>query len=388
MGRTVEVEHSRIISLGTQPASLPAASASVFIGTFGAVLALIVFFLLFDTFVARIDQAEARSRALSDYREGMAFLAAGRVNDAADQFRTASAMDRNNTVYEIALARAVLRQGDIGTAEQLLRSILQRDPTDGVANVLLARVLVGQRRIEDAIAYYHRAVYSRWRSAEGGSSVQARLELIDLLASTKAREQLLAELLAIQDQPLGNSAQRDHFGYLFLIAGSPSRAAEAFRQAVRANPQDFHAYAGLGEASLELGEYATAASQLTKAKRLAPGDTTVADRLAIAHVLAALDPSLRGLRLKDRYERSRSLLRLTLETVARCPLDSVASASAVVADSALSAVRSGDPSTLDELFDRDVSLAQRLWNLAPAQCDSRSSIYGRALALLDAKLAR
>ncbi len=360
----------------------------MFVGTFGAVLALIVFFLLFDTFVARIDQAEARSRALSDYREGMTFLAAGRVNDAADQFRTASSMDRNNTAYEIALARAVLRQGDTENADQLLRSILQRDPTDGAANVLLARLLVGQRRIEDAIAYYHRAVYGHWRSAESGGSVQARLELIDLLASTKAREQLLAELLAIQDQPLGNSAQRDHFGYLFLIAGSPSRAAEAFRHAIRANPQDSHAYAGLGEASLEMGEYATAASQLTKAKRLAPGDTTVADRLAIARVLAALDPSLRGLRLKDRYGRSRSLLRLTLETVARCPLDSAASAYAAMADSALSAVHSGNPSTLDELFDRDMSLAQRLWNLAPAQCDSRSSIDGRALALLDAKLSR
>lgn len=368
--------------------SVPTASSSAFIGTFGVVLALIAFFLVFDTFVARIDTQEARSRALSDYREGARLFAAGQLDDAADQFRTAASMDRGNLMYQIALARVTLRQGDTETADGLLRSILQQDPTDGAANVLLARVLVKQRRMEDAIAYYHRAVYGRWRTGEGGSSLQARFELIDLLAATDARKALLAELLPIQDQSLDDLPLRDHIGDLFLSAESPARAADIFHQVIRKDPQDAKAYAGLGEASLALGEYSAAESQFARAARLSPRNAAVAGRLELARALVRMDPSRRGLRLSDRYQRTISLLRLTLITVARCPLDSAASAAAAVADSALVRPRGQNGDALDDVVQADLALAQRLWGLRPAACVAESSPEEKALALLQDGLAR
>lgn len=376
-------------SAGISPRiSVPTASSSAFIGTFGVVLALIAFFLVFDTFVARIDTQEARSRALSDYREGTRLFAGGQLDDAADQFRTAASMDRGNLMYQIALARVTLRQGDTETADGLLRSILQQDPTDGAANVLLARVLVKQRRMEDAIAYYHRAVYGRWRTGEGGSSLQARFELIDLLAATNARKALLAELLPIQDQSLGDLPLRDHIGYLFLSAESPARAADIFHQVIRKDPQDAKAYAGLGEASLALGEYSDAESQFARAARLSPRNAAVTGRLELARALVGMDPSRRGLRLENRYERTISLLRLTLITVARCPLDSAASAAAAVADSALGRPRGQNGDALDDVVQADLVLAQRLWGLRPAACATESSPEEKALALLQDGLAR
>ncbi len=368
--------------------SVPTASSSAFIGTFGVVVALIAFFLVFDAFVARIDTEEARSRALSDYREGTRLLAAGRLGDAAEQFRTAASMDRENLTYKVALARATVRQGDTETAQGLLVSILQQDPTDGAANVLMARVLVEQQRLDEAIAYYHRAVYGRWRAGEGGSSLQARFELIDLLARIKARKELLAELLPIQDQSPGDVTLRDHIGFLFLLAESPARAGDVFRQVLRKNPKDAKAAAGLGEASLALGEYDNAENQLATAARLSPGDTAITGRLELAHDLAGMDPSRRGLRLTDRYQRTRRFLLLTVQTVARCPLDSAASAVAAAADSALgrAPIKSGD--ALDDIVQADLALAQRLWGLRPTACVAETSPDDKALALLQAALAR
>ncbi|MEO7217012.1 MAG: tetratricopeptide repeat protein, partial [Gemmatimonadaceae bacterium] len=243
---------------GASPATVNTASPSVFIGTFGVVLALIAFFLVFDTFVARIDKDEARSRALNNYQEGMRLYDKGELDAAVEQFSTAAAMDRENIVYRVALARVMVRAEDIVTAEALLRSILQTDPTDGVANQLLAQVLVKQGHTEDAIAYYHRAVYGRWRAGEQGSSLQARFELINLLAATGAQKALLAELLPIQDQSLNDLTMRDRIGFLFLEAGSPSRAADVFHQVIQKDAQNARAYTGLGEASLALGNYAVA----------------------------------------------------------------------------------------------------------------------------------
>lgn len=368
--------------------AVPTASSSAFVGTFGVVLALIAFFLVFDAFVARIDTEEARSRALSGYREGTRLLAAGQLGDAAEEFRTAASMDRKNLTYKVALARVTLRQGDTETAEGLLLSILQQDPTDGAANVLMARVLVKQRRIDEAIAYYHRAVYGRWRAAEGGSGLQARFELIDFLAAIKARKELLAELLPIQDQSPGDVTLRDHIGFLFLLAESPARAADVFRQVLRKNPKDAKASTGLGEASLALGEYSTAEIQLARAAQLSPRDTAVTGRLELAHELVGMDPSRRGLRLTDRYQRTRRLLLLTVQTVARCPLDGAASAAAAAADSALGRPRTQNGDALDDLVQSDLALAQRLWALRPVSCVVESSPEEKALALLQDAFAR
>ena len=370
------------------PVTVNTASPSVFIGTFGVVLGLIAFFLVFDTFVAHIDKNEAQSRALNDFQEGMRLFDRGQFDAAAEQFSTAAAMDREKIVYRVALARVMVREGDILTAETLLRSILQEDPTGGAANQLLAQVLVKQRKTGEAIAYYHRAIYGQWRSGESGSSLQARFELINLLAATGAQEALLAELLPIQDQSLDDLTLRDHIGFLFLEAGSPSRAADVFHQVIQNDTKNARAYTGLGEASLALGNYALAESEFARAARLSPHDTTIAVQRDVARNLARMDPSIRGLRLTDRYQRARDLLLLTVQTVARCPLDSAASAAAATAVSALAKSQSGSGDALDDLVQADLVAAQRLWKSRPVLCVSPSTPREKALAVLQDALAR
>ncbi len=375
-----------------QPRSVPTASTTAFLGTFGVVFALIAFFLVFDTFLARIDSAEASSRAAGEYKAGMRLSLAGEVDEAADRFRTAASMDRTHPAYSVALARALLAQGKYVAAERLLETILQNDPTDGAANVLMARVMVKENRIEEAKAHYHRAVYGRWRAAEGGSSMEARFELIELLASMQAKQELLAEILPIEDQSLDDLDLRNRIGSLFLVAGSPARANEVFREVIRKRPDDARAYAGLGAAAMALGNYRAAEDNLTRALRLAPNDSAGIAQLDVARALLALDPMRRGLRLSDRYDRSSRLVQLTSAEVSRCSADitarAAAAAASAAADSALRPARRQSEARMNDAIEENLSESQRLWAMRPAQCRQGTSPDSRALTLIQERLAR
>lgn len=364
------------------------ATHAEFLVTFGIIIALIVFFLGFDAFLARIDRAEASSRAARAYEEGKRLAAAGELEDASDRFRAATWMRRDNTTYSLALAQSLLAQERSPEASRILDRILQQDPTNGRANVLMARDLLAEGRVEEAKAHYRRAVYGRWPEAEGGSSLDARFELIEFLVRTDAREELLAELLPIEDQSIEDLDLRNHIGRLFLLAGSPERAAEVFRQVMQQRPRDAEAIGGLGEAALALGNYSRAEGNLAQAARLAPGDSTVADRLDLARALRVLDPLMRGLRLSERYERSRRVLLGTEQVLGRCAVDSAVARVVAVADSLLRLPVSRGATEMDDAAEMYLSIAQRLWAIRPAGCRVGQAAEDRALSLLQDRLAR
>ena len=57
------------------------------------------------------------------------------------------------------------------------------------------RVLVKEGKVEPAKSYYHRAIYGLWPRGAADDRTTARFELIDLLASTDAKQELLAETI-------------------------------------------------------------------------------------------------------------------------------------------------------------------------------------------------
>ena len=58
-------------------------------------------------------------------------------------------------------------------------------------------------RIEEAITYYHRAMYGRWPSNEAEHRVQTHIELVEALGKVSRNKQAQAELLSlIQEVPI------------------------------------------------------------------------------------------------------------------------------------------------------------------------------------------
>ena len=365
----------------------PAASISEFIATFAVILATVVGLVLFDTALARIDSRERKVSAAREFAAGEQLVAEGKKDQAIEHLRTASTLDGENTRYATALADAVLADGRPNDAELLLVPLLERNATDGAANLTMARVLFKQGKIEQAKAYYHRAIYGLWPRGAEDNRTAARFELIDLLASTDARQELLAELLPIQDDSTNSLAQRKRIAHLFVVAGSPSRAVTIFRDVLRHDAKDADAYIGLAEAALSLGDFATAKADLVAAQKLSPQDSSsIQARISVTDSVIALDPTQRGLSLAEQYRRSRNLVQLTLASVRKCLGTQAPDVAAALGSAGASLVASAAAASQSQSIDQTLLLAEQLWALRRGRCAAERP--DGALALVQNKITK
>jgi tetratricopeptide (TPR) repeat protein len=377
----------------------PTATTPEFLVTFGLILGAIVVFGAFDVWLARVDDRESRQHAAHLYADGRAQLASGHPRAASDLFASALASERTNVRYGTALGEALLASGEYADAESVLRSQLAHAESDGEANLMMARVLEREGRPDDAASYYHRAIYGRWDADAPARRLEARMALVDLLARTGAKQELLAELLPLADSTIGTRALRRRVAHLFIVAGAPERAVGPFREMLRADPRDGDAYAGLGEAQLALGNFATARADLLEATRLLGDSARTAEALAVADSALALDPTPRRMDVQERQARADRVLALVLDLAGRCeplpPATLMDSARAMLlppapdssgigrtegaATASVAAVREETESMLD--------LASALWSARGPRCSASSSrAEERALALVMAKL--
>ncbi len=366
-------------------APTPAASVSEFIATFGVILAAIVGLLLFDTALARVDAIGRKTTAAHEFDTGQRLIAQGRTPAGIEHLRAASTLDGENSAYGVALAQATLAAGRADAAEQMLMPLLERDETDGAANLAMARVLAKEVRNDQAKSYYHRAIYGRWPAGAERSRTDARFELIDLLARTNAKQELLAELLPIQDDSTNSGRQRKRIAHLFVVAGQPSRAVVIFREILRRDSRDADAYVGLAEAALSLGDFATARADLLAAQKLSPADSvSLQPRVVLTDSVIALDPTQPGLSLTEQARRSRDLLQMTVSSARRC-LAAQAPQVAAALDSATALVSSAAAAAAPSIV-QNISLAEQIWGLRRSRCEPERE--DGALALVQNRITK
>ena len=368
---------------------LPTGSSWEFISTSFAILVALGGFFLLDVALVRVDRRESASQAASLYAEGKADLARGDPRDAAEKFADAYAMQRENRDYELALAEALLADGRVDEAHTTLSSLLARAETDGAVNIAMARVLVREGRIDDAKAYYHRAIYGRWRTDTTEHRLQSRIELVHLLTREGDEPELLAELLSLEDIASESVTLRRQVAHLFITAGSPARGIAIFRELLRRDGNDADSYEGLGEGALALGNFHTAQADLREAHRLDPSRTTTARLLAIADTVIALNPEERGLGTHERVARARELLARTIAIVERCSSGANGPAGGGVADSARAILTRAIPRREEAAsLGRILETAAALWDALPDRCQADPAPAGKAVALLQSRIAQ
>ena len=364
----------------------PTATASEFILTLTLTAVAILVLIIGDTALAKVDREATRATAAEEYRVGVNLIEHKRLPDAIEHLRTAATLDRDKPVYTVALAQAVLAQGRTNDAEQMLIPLLERDATDGGANLAMARVLTKQGRIEEAKSYYHRAIYGLWPGDAARSRAIARFELIDLLAETGARQELLAELLPIQDESPEDTVLRKRVANYFVLAGSPAKASDIYRDLLRKNPRDADAYVGLGRAALAMGNYPVARNDFLAAQRIAPEDSSIKSTIKLADSVIAIDPTQRGLGLDEQVRRSRQLVQMTIKSAHRCLDVEAPSVGAALDSVARSLVAPAGVVSRSQSIDENISLAGALWRMREGRCTSRPD--DQALALVQDRIAQ
>lgn len=363
-------------------------SGRSFLRTLGLVGIAMAVLSAADVFLANMERAESRVGAARLFAEGQALMERGKNAQAIERIKEALAIERGNRDYQRTLAEAQLAGGQTAGAEATLGELLQSDSTDGLANLIMGRVLVKEGRFAEAVSYYYRAIYGRWKENAQENRLRARFELVDLLAERNSKEELLAELLPIQEEAPHDLKTQMRIGQLFLQAGSPARAADVFRGMLRAGPPNADAYAGLGEAEFARANYRAAVRDFQAALRLAPDDQAARQRLDACNELLALDPMLRGLGPAERFRRSLKLVELTRDQAGPCLAQNPPSELqelSTQADKALAAHVSAVRQS--EVSESNLDLAEQLWQARRRECQPPPATDS-PLALVMARLAQ
>ncbi len=356
-------------------------------GATSAVIVVVVILLAaVDQFLARVESVEMTSTAQRSYVTGVQLLAAGNAGKAIDALRDAHALERRNPEYQLQLITALTAAGKTTDAEPLLTDILQREPNDGRANLTAARLMIRKGDTAEAEAYYHRAIYGEWSGDTASHRVSARMELIDLLARKNQKQELLAELISLQAETPPRDETQERLGKLFLLAGSPARAAGVYEALAGKDPTDIAAYEGLGEAELEQGNYAAAHEAFFRASSRDPDNESVRAHLRTLNTVAELDPTVRQLTSAEKYRRSIRILDMARAALDQCVAGRSADATGQLLKTAEAAIAAKMPAhATNEIAEGVLSLAEKLWRADRAACAEKPGDLN-ALDLIMSKL--
>jgi tetratricopeptide (TPR) repeat protein len=263
-----------------------------------AVLAVI--FFLAVTGLSRAYQAQRRSLGNRWFTRGVADLRAGRFDSAVMEFRGALLYSRDDYSYQLNLAEALIGLKRTGEASTYLANLWERQPEDGLVNLELARIAAQKGQTEQALRYYHNAIYAAWPSDQEVNRREARLELIEFLLTTGAKGQAQAELIALAENVGDDPVQQERVGDLFLRAQDYEHALGAYRLALKEEHSSRAALAGAGWAAFQLGRYPLAERYLQAAVAGNASDTQSVDRLKTTEMVLRMDPFRRQISVAQR----------------------------------------------------------------------------------------
>ena len=345
-----------------------------------------------DKFLAKAQEAEVQHLAQQSYLDGLLLRRAGKTDKAVEALRRAHALEPEQTEYELELIDALIAVRKLDQAELLVDDVLEREPNDGRANLLAAHLMIAKGRTVDAESYYHRAIYGEWPSDAAAHRVSVRMELADFLAARGNREDLLAELLPLQEEVGKDTAKQQHLAELFLAAGSPSRAADEYRALIKQNRKNAAAYAGLGEAELQRGEYRLAHEAFLTAADQKPDDPSIRRNAELSSTLMALDPTLRKLTSMEKYQRSLHILDVARSSLESCIANHPALSSGETGQLLTSAndALTNELRTVstNEIAEAALSLAEKTWQERIKVCGAANSPEEEPLHLIMEKLAQ
>ncbi len=273
-----------------------------------AVVAAVVVLWSLSTVLAGEYHTRKAGRALRAAELGRAELSNRAADSAIGHFRNAVALDPDRIPYRLDLAKALLAVGQTGEATSYLRDVLNKDPVNGGANLALARIHDALGDEQNAETAFYRAIYGRWAPEEQQTRLEARLELIGFLRRTADRDRVRAELSQLAVAFPGDLALQMLAGRSLLEMGFPDEAAYAFRAASTRLADPGGTLAGLAEAELIRGDYASALAAARLAVQRDPVDLESASRRDLATTLLAMDPTQPRLSVRERTRRTAMLL--------------------------------------------------------------------------------
>lgn len=296
---------------------------------------LAVLFFLTVTGLSRAHQAQREGIGERWFGRGISDLKAKRYDPAVTDFRAALLYSPDEYSYQLKLTEALIGEGQTGQALAYLKNLWEREPENGIVNLELARIAAQGGETDDAIRYYHNAVYAVWPGDQEEMRRNARLELIELLLRIHDKAQAQGELIALAAS-VGPDPLQQRIGELFLRAEDYEHALTAFRAVLKSDRRNGAALAGAGHAAFELGQYRAAQQFLQAAVAADANDTASAERLKTTQLVQHMDPFRRQIPVAERNQIVVDAFQAAGERLKSCKLPALISGAGANAQPSLS----------------------------------------------------
>jgi tetratricopeptide (TPR) repeat protein len=320
-------------------------------------------FFLGVTGLSRAHQAQRQALGNRWFNRGVADLNAKRFDAAVTDFRAALLYSPDEYSYQLNLAEALIGEGHRAQAWAYLMNLRDREPDDGLVSLELARIAVQRGETDDAVRYYHNAVYSVWPPDQEARRRDARLELIELLLRNGANAQAQGELIALAESVGPDPAQQERIGELFLRAGDYGHAQGAFSTVLKAEEHNPGALAGAGYAAFELRRFPIARQYLQAAVRANANDTASEERLKTTQLVLDMDPFRRHLPVNERDKIVVQAFQTSGERLKDCKMPAATSANAAAQPSLSDEWTKLKPQITEQGLRRNPDLVERTMDL-------------------------
>jgi tetratricopeptide (TPR) repeat protein len=237
------------------------------------------------------------------YEAGLIQAQAGHLENALDDFRAALTYDRDNPKYQLSLARALRDTGRFNEAEAYLLHLWDAAPQDSTINLALARLAARRQSVEDALRYYHNAIYGAWSSDPENNRRNTRFELIEFLLKQNARPLAQAELMALVQVLPPDPAAHLMVADLLRQTQDYESALTEYKMVLKLDHGNAAALTGGGDSAFHLGRYRTAEKYLQQAVALQPENTQARAQLQTATLVLQSDPFLHRVSDAERNRR-------------------------------------------------------------------------------------
>jgi tetratricopeptide (TPR) repeat protein len=323
--------------------------------------------------VTRVYKNDRISRAAASYKSSVALLGQGRTDEAIEQLRSALSNDPNNRDYRLALGSALVEVGRLEEASLYLDAVLRVEPENGPANWGLARVEAKRGDVTQAKESYHKAIFGVWPHSREQERPEVVLELADYLYKQGAQTEAALELFGMAQQPQAPVALRLRAAHKLLDIHESKQAARAFQKILETDSHNGAAWAGLGKAEFDSGDYASARESLENAVMRGDSDENTGRLLQTSKEILLLDPSSRALGVAERYRRSVELLKQNLALVNTChpPTDGYKEVSRLGATAKTLLAKKGPKNA--ETAAANLALANEVWAANRKWCKTPSS---------------
>jgi tetratricopeptide (TPR) repeat protein len=199
---------------------------------------------------------------------------------------------------------------------ELLLQVRDSTPEDPQINVELGRISARQRTISEVLRYYHNALYGIWTGEDVDHRRQeVRRELIEFLISENAKEQALAETVALAAHLPDTPTAHLELGDLFSQVDDAANALQSYSWALHREPGNQMALRGAGEAAFKTGNYRQAKRLLSA---LAEPDSKANETLETANLVLESDPLEPRLADSERVQRVKADLEIAKSRIEQC----------------------------------------------------------------------